>query len=91
MQRNSNINIPFWITIISELDDSPCNPTHLSNKYSITYSHTIKILYKLEKISLVHKEKKGRIATFTLTKLGKELSCHCKHIAYFLNHHDFKE
>lgn len=46
----------------------------LAKEVDCTYSHAVKILQSLEKLSLVVFEKKGRIKLIKLTKKGQEIA-----------------
>ena len=46
----------------------------LAKEVDCTYSHAVKILQNLEKLSLVSFEKKGRIKLIKLTKRGEEVA-----------------
>ncbi len=46
----------------------------LAKEVDCTYSHAVKILQTLEKLSLVTFEKQGRIKLIKLTKKGKEVA-----------------
>lgn len=46
----------------------------LAKEVDCTYSHAVKILQTLEKLSLVTFEKKGRIKLIKLTKKGEEIA-----------------
>ena len=46
----------------------------LAKEVDCTYSHAVKILQTLEKLSLVSFEKKGRIKLIKLTKKGQEVA-----------------
>jgi len=46
----------------------------LAKEVDCTYSHAVKILQILEKLSLVDFEKKGRIKLIKLTKKGEEVA-----------------
>jgi predicted transcriptional regulator len=52
----------------------------LSKEVDCTYSHAVKILQLLEKMSLVVFEKKGRIKVIKLTKKGEELANNIENI-----------
>ncbi len=46
----------------------------LAKEVDCTYSHAVKILQNLERLSLVSVEKKGRIKLIVLTKKGTEIA-----------------
>jgi len=46
----------------------------LAKEVDCTYSHAVKILQTLEKLSLVSFEKKGRIKLIKLTKKGRDIA-----------------
>ena len=46
----------------------------LAKEVDCTYSHAVKILQTLEKLSLVNFEKKGRIKIIKLTKKGHDIA-----------------
>ena len=46
----------------------------LAKEVDCTYSHAVKILQTLEKLSLVTFEKKGRIKLIKLTKKGQDIA-----------------
>lgn len=46
----------------------------LAKEVDCTYSHAVKILQTLEKLGLVHFEKKGRIKLIKLSKKGEEVA-----------------
>jgi len=46
----------------------------LAKEVDCTYSHAVKILQSLERLSLVVFEKKGRIKLIKLTKKGQEIA-----------------
>jgi len=52
----------------------------LAKEVDCTYSHAVKILQTLEKLSLVVFEKKGRIKLIQLTKKGNEVADAIEHI-----------
>ena len=51
--------------------------TALATEVDATYSHTVRILQKLEEFGLVTSEKQGRKKIFQLTEDGKELAEEC--------------
>lgn len=51
--------------------------TALSAEVDATYSHTVRILQKLEEFGLVTSEKQGRKKVFQLTDDGKDLAEEC--------------
>ena len=52
----------------------------LAKEVDCTYSHAVKILQTLEKLSLVSFEKKGRIKLIKLTKKGTEVALNIENI-----------
>ena len=52
----------------------------LAKEVDCTYSHAVKILQGLEKMSLVGFEKKGRIKLIKLTKKGVEIADHIEKV-----------
>lgn len=46
----------------------------LSKEVDCTYSHTVRILQQMNKLSLVNFDKKGRIKMVELTSLGEEIA-----------------
>ncbi len=46
----------------------------LSKEVDCTYSHTVRILQQMNKLSLVNFDKKGRIKMVELTALGEEIA-----------------
>ena len=52
----------------------------LAKEVDCTYSHAVKILQSLEKLSLVGFEKKGRIKLIKLTKKGEEIAANIENI-----------
>ena len=52
----------------------------LAKEVDCTYSHAVKILQTLEKLSLVNFEKQGRIKLIKLTKNGREIADHIENI-----------
>jgi predicted transcriptional regulator len=52
----------------------------LAKEVDCTYSHAVKILQMLERLSLVVFEKKGRIKLIKLTKKGQEIATHIEDI-----------
>jgi len=52
----------------------------LAKEVDCTYSHAVKILQTLEKLSLVTFEKQGRIKLIKLTKKGHEVADHIEDI-----------
>ncbi len=52
----------------------------LAKEVDCTYSHAVKILQMLEKLSLVVFEKKGRMKLIKLTKKGVEVADHIEAI-----------
>ncbi|MGB9675523.1 MAG: hypothetical protein ACPLYW_02960 [Candidatus Nanoarchaeia archaeon] len=49
-------------------------PSMLAKDSKCTYSHTVHLLQKMEKLDIVRFEKKGRLKIVTLTKKGQELA-----------------
>lgn len=56
----------------------------LAKEVDCTYSHAVKILQGLERLSLVTFEKKGRIKLIKLTKKGEEIADHIDNIKNLL-------
>lgn len=52
----------------------------LAKEVDCTYSHAVKILQTLEKLSLVSFERKGRIKLIKLTKKGTEVALNIENI-----------
>jgi len=52
----------------------------LAKEVDCTYSHAVKILQTLEKLSLVTFEKQGRIKLIKLTKKGQEVAGNIENI-----------
>ena len=52
----------------------------LAKEVDCTYSHAVKILQTLEKLSLVNFERKGRIKLIKLTKKGTEVALNIENI-----------
>lgn len=52
----------------------------LAKEVDCTYSHAVKILQTLEKLSLVNFERKGRIKLIKLTKKGTEVASNIENI-----------
>jgi len=46
----------------------------ISRNIKCTYSHTIKLLQKLEDMGIIHRKKAGRKSLLILTKKGKEIT-----------------
>lgn len=57
----------------------------LAKEVDCTYSHAVKILQTLEKLSLVTFEKKGRIKLIKLTKKGQDIAENIDTIRRFLS------
>jgi predicted transcriptional regulator len=57
----------------------------LAKEVDCTYSHAVKILQTLEKLSLVQFEKKGRIKLIKLTKKGTEVANNIEEIKRQVN------
>jgi len=49
-------------------------PSMLAKDSKCTYSHTVHLLQRMEKVELVRFEKKGRLKIVSLTKKGQEIS-----------------
>lgn len=49
-------------------------PSLLAKESKCTYSHTVHLLQKMEKASLINFEKKGRLKLVSLTKKGEKVS-----------------
>lgn len=60
------------VKILVKLITSKSYASELSNKVDATYSHTVKILQRLEKNGLVSFEEKGRKKEVTLTDEGEK-------------------
>ncbi len=56
----------------------------LAKEVDCTYSHAVKILQMLEKLSLITFEKKGRIKLIKLTKKGAEIADNIENIRKIL-------
>ncbi|MFB6144243.1 MAG: hypothetical protein ABEJ98_02930 [Candidatus Nanohaloarchaea archaeon] len=51
-----------------------CYASALSSDIDATYSHTVKILQRMEEFGLVEFEKQGRKKTIELTQKGREIA-----------------
>ena len=49
-------------------------PSMLAKDSRCTYSHTVHLLQRMEKVDLVRFEKKGRLKIVSLTKKGQEVT-----------------
>lgn len=49
-------------------------PSMLAKDSKCTYSHTVHLLQRMEKVELVQFEKKGRLKIVSLTKKGQDIS-----------------
>lgn len=49
-------------------------PSMLAKDSRCTYSHTVHLLQRMEKVDLVNFEKKGRLKLVSLTKKGREIA-----------------
>ena len=49
-------------------------PSMLAKDSKCTYSHTVHLLQRMEKMSLINFEKKGRLKLVTLTKKGESIA-----------------
>ncbi len=49
-------------------------PSNLAKEAKCTYSHTVHLLQKMEKLSLVKFEKKGRLKLVALTQKGDKVA-----------------
>lgn len=49
-------------------------PSMLAKESKCTYSHTVHLLQKMEKVGLVKFEKKGRLKLIVLTKKGERIA-----------------
>ncbi len=59
--------------ILSVRDDGKSYVMILSKRCGLTYSHTVKVIYNLEKVGILKRVKEGRIIYVRLTEKGKEL------------------
>lgn len=57
---------------------------YLAKKIDITYSHLVKIIYKLKEADLIFRESHGRINVITLTRKGKQVAEHFSEIKKIL-------
>lgn len=57
----------------------------LAKEVDCTYSHAVKILQNLERLSLVEFEKKGRIKLIKLTKRGTDVAENIESIKNLVN------
>lgn len=64
---------------------TPNYPTALSDQIDSTYSHTVRIIKKLERLGIVSSERKGRKKEVRLTDKGEEVADRCAEFLQVIN------
>lgn len=71
---------PVRIMVILRRNKSDNYPSAIARKADATYSHTIKVLQKMNDFDLVEFEKKGRKKEVELTQRGEDIAGTLQHL-----------